>query len=188
MRWVLGLLALAIIATVAMVIWPRRAESPPAVVPDAGPRAEVGTPASPSSARTPPRAAPVRPPARSAEPPPPGRVEAPAAPEAARPAGAGTITELDAGVPMTAEEKKQHDLRAAKWLLRHERYEKAAEAGRELVAQYPDLINAYHVVVPALCALGEAEEALAYFERVKRERNRHMIADACADLGMTLQP
>lgn len=188
MRWALGLLALAIIATVAVVVWPRRAEPPPAVVPDAGPRADVGSPTGPSSARTPPRATPVRPPARSAEPPPPGRVEVPAAPEAARPAGADTITELDAGVPMTAEEKKQHDLRAAKWLLRNERYEKAAEAGRELVAQYPDMVAAYHVVVPALCAIGEAGEALAYFARVTRDRNRRMIADACAGLGMTLQP
>jgi hypothetical protein len=188
MRWVLGLLALAIIATVAMVIWPRRAESPPAVMPDAGPRAEVGSPASPSSARTPPRAAPVRPPARSAEPPPPGRVEVPAAPERATPAAATAITLNDAGVPLTPEEQKIHDLKTGKWLLRHERYEKAAEVARALVAQYPDMLNAYHVLVPALCALGEEAEALAYFAAVTREKNRRMIVEKCAALGMTLQP
>jgi hypothetical protein len=188
MRWVLGLLTLVIIATVGVVVWPRRAESPAAVVPDAGPRAEAGSSASPSPARTPPRSVPVRPPTRSPGPPSPVRGDVPAAPAPAAPAAAETTTPLDAGVPMTAEEKKLHDLRAAKWLLRHERYEKAAEAGRELVAQYPDMINAYHVAVPALCAIGEAEEALAYFARVTRDRNRRMIAEKCADLGMTLQP
>ena len=91
-------------------------------------------------------------------------------------------------MPLTAEEQKQHDLRAARWLLRHERYEEAVEAGRALVAQYPDVVKAYHVVVPALCAIGEAEEALAYFARVKREKNRRMIIEKCAELGMTLQP
>jgi hypothetical protein len=191
MRRVLAVVAVVTVAAVvAAISWPRSSTS---TAPNTAPSkdAAISDESRPAAARTPSR---VAPPTRTVpaaprvpdDEPPPAEVAPVTEPPA--PAAEPAPVEADAGPPESQDAKRDRRVKAAKWLLRKERFEEAAEAGKELVARYPHHVAAYEIAVPALCAIGESELAQDYLSRVKHHRNRRQIARTCAELGATVQP
>ena len=132
-------------------------------------------------------------PPRRVAPPPAARRTAPAVPPAAlessgqlAPPPTTTDREPPPELPREDLDPKTAEIRAAQELFDAKDYEAAAAAGVALIEKYPGTIDAYRVAVPALCAMGEAEEANRLARQVRNRDARRSIVKHCRRLGLEI--